>query len=954
MRNVTVFLAIIFGYVPAILGTTCLVCPDGSGDFLTIQAAVESANDGDVILLCDATFSGPGNRDIDFLGKAITIQSASENAHSCVIDLDSAARGFIFSNDEGAGSILRQITIRDAGGGDYGGGIRCVFSSPRVEGCILDRCRADIGGAGIYIAGGSPVIVDCRIQDAYIASGQGAAIYVDNGTARLDGCFILESEASPGACVYLFGSSVSMMDCTLADNVSTTSAVYCQENSEITLTNTIISFTESGQAIDCNSNCNVSLTCCDLYGNEGGDWIGMIAGQLGVNGNIQMDPLFCRDNCDEEPFALIWYSPCAPDYNPACGLIGAGPVGCDAPTIRLLDGHLFQDGFGQHNPFNNDAEDVGCANIALNLRSNVPDYNDYLGDSAVVCGPEVSTADDSWLVDLCFRVARKGPQQDMIPAYASWKSRLSSDPELGFVAVLMDSVERSGQAEPDSFATYFHEEDPGFDFGHPDYSTMQEILPDEVFVPGTRIEYYYRGYYQSAGGPPAAYHVLPTEEFEILPSMRVDSANIVWPEVLYIDAHDQASSRDETEVEEQIEAFFERSGIPYDRYDYLGASEAWNATMRRSYGQEGHTPHRHGNNGCTVGQLLGYRFILLNTGDSGPGTLEEEDLVLLKEWLDFKCSDLLEIRRGIIFNGDQIGTILDSLDQLGVGRGPSRDELQLPMQEVLGFALLRQDATPYGEPEHCIFIETDDEPDRYSCFSPLEPGIGLYGASWDPDHNEFAQLGVDSTVSGVVGNLLYHYYSAGGLEDSIVAFAQIVRDAVIPDSSNWRSVVDGFSLHHLSEWECGELCSSDSVCVARGIDNLMLPELDWILAGSASTCPGLWSFWCPACEADDGGKSHVSNHLFACCPNPMLGAASIQFQLSSPGKVSINIFDASGRLVRNLLNKALPTGNHACVWHQDDQTGHAVASGMYWVQMKVIPNGNMAKFESTQRVLALR
>ncbi len=51
--------------------------------------------------------------------------------------------------------------------------------------------------------------------------------------------------------------------------------------------------------------------------------VGCIAGELGKNGNISADPLFCHTDMD---LAIANDSPCSPSQS-ACGLIGAvGPA----------------------------------------------------------------------------------------------------------------------------------------------------------------------------------------------------------------------------------------------------------------------------------------------------------------------------------------------------------------------------------------------------------------------------------------------------------------------------------------------------------------------------------------------------------------------------------------------------------------------------------------------------
>jgi hypothetical protein len=107
-----------------------------------------------------------------------------------------------------------------------------------------------------------------------------------------------------------------------------------------TIENTIVAYSMQGMAVTVSSS-SVSLSCCDLYGNFGGDWVGPIANQYGTDGNISEDPLFCDPEAGD--FTLHGDSPCAPcsPPNPECGLIGAWPVGCGpTPTLETTWGAI--------------------------------------------------------------------------------------------------------------------------------------------------------------------------------------------------------------------------------------------------------------------------------------------------------------------------------------------------------------------------------------------------------------------------------------------------------------------------------------------------------------------------------------------------------------------------------------------------------------------------------------
>jgi hypothetical protein len=98
------------------------------------------------------------------------------------------------------------------------------------------------------------------------------------------------------------------------------------------LHSTIIASCSGGPAVACLDG-DVTLSCCDIHGNTGGDWIGCIADQYGINGNISEDPRFCDSGNGD--FTLQDCSPCAPftPPNPECDLIGAWPIGCGGTPV---------------------------------------------------------------------------------------------------------------------------------------------------------------------------------------------------------------------------------------------------------------------------------------------------------------------------------------------------------------------------------------------------------------------------------------------------------------------------------------------------------------------------------------------------------------------------------------------------------------------------------------------
>lgn len=124
LRILALISLVLAGHAAPSLGAVYLLRPDGSGDFPTIQQALAAVDSADLILLANGTYTGAENRNIDFLGKAVTLRSQSGNPDSCILDCsmrdadpETLRRGFVFHNYEDSTSVVRDITIANGSAG---------------------------------------------------------------------------------------------------------------------------------------------------------------------------------------------------------------------------------------------------------------------------------------------------------------------------------------------------------------------------------------------------------------------------------------------------------------------------------------------------------------------------------------------------------------------------------------------------------------------------------------------------------------------------------------------------------------------------------------------------------------------------------------------------------------------------------------------------------------------
>ena len=202
----------------------------------TIQAGIDVASDGDVVLIAAGTYQPDAT--IDTLGKAIKVQGAvdASGLPATIVDGQGERRVFQVVNEEDAATIFENLLVT-RGQASFGAGMFIEESGPTLANCRFENNVAsdsdDCRGGGIYVENGDPTLNDCvfkgnvsNAEGDFNATAWGGGFHSNQGSSTLNGCVFednsaLSTQYSQGGGLSASDGELTLANCDFKGNRST-------------------------------------------------------------------------------------------------------------------------------------------------------------------------------------------------------------------------------------------------------------------------------------------------------------------------------------------------------------------------------------------------------------------------------------------------------------------------------------------------------------------------------------------------------------------------------------------------------------------------------------------------------------------------------------------------------------------------------------------------------------
>ncbi len=185
----------------------------------------------------------------------------------------------------------------------------------------------------------------------------------------------------------------------------------------------------------------------------------------------------------------------------------------------------------------------------------------------------------------------------------------------------------------------------------------------------------------------------------------------------------------------------------------------------------------------------------------------------------------------------------------------------------------------------------------------------------------------------ITGRVVRSDVTTIGIADATVEIVGAVTNAVATDSNGYFTIYDVIAnqSYTIRAYYPGYLPFNDSVTVlSQNVDMGNLP-LEWDIYTSA-----------------DNQIADISNTTLNCYPNPFNTSTSISYEIKTPVKTTIDIFNVKGEKVITLFDGYVKSGKYKAEWHGNDHYGNRVASGIYYFKMSA------GRYSATRKVILLK
>ena len=83
-------------------------------------------------------------------------------------------------------------------------------------------------------------------------------------------------------------------------------------------------------------------------------------------------------------------------------------------------------------------------------------------------------------------------------------------------------------------------------------------------------------------------------------------------------------------------------------------------------------------------------------------------------------------------------------------------------------------------------------------------------------------------------------------------------------------------------------------------------------------------------------------------PNPFHFITTIRYQIATPGHICLKIYDASGRIIKTLVDEKREVGAYSVSWHGQNELGENVSAGVYFYRLEA------GKYKQMKKMIVCR